>query len=95
VIDRAVSFSSCRFCLVQHLVERLGFDAEGDMQIQRILALELERCARHLEKGQARPIVHLEKSVQRAPAARRGPADLERADKAKAEEILVEAAGLL
>src|SRR5215470_4956600 len=46
---------------LQHGLESVVFDAERDMEVERILPLELERRTRHLKKREARSIVHLEK----------------------------------
>src|SRR5215469_12767337 len=89
VIDRAAHLPALRSSLLQHAVESVILDAERDVQIKRILVLELERRAGHLEKSEARAVIHLEKGVERAPFV-----DLESADQGKAEEILVEASGL-
>ena len=35
------------------------------MQIQRVLALEVERRAGHLEKGEAGAVIHLEEGMER------------------------------
>ena len=61
-----------------------------------MLLLELEGLVRCLEKGQARAVVHLEKSVQdvRIPSGF-GFADRQRTDQGQAEEFLVEFSGFL
>jgi hypothetical protein len=46
---------------LQHAVENIGFDAERDVQIKLILALELEWRAGYLEKREARTVIHLKK----------------------------------
>src|SRR6516162_2419035 len=89
VIDRAAQLADLRFSLIQHAVESVILDAERDVQIMRILVLELERRTGHLEKSEAGAVIHLEKGVERAPFV-----DLESADQRKAEEILIEASGL-
>jgi len=90
VIDGPAHLAALGLSLLQHLVKDIGLDPECYVQVERVLLLELERCARHLKKGQAGAVVHLEEGVE--PAAF---IDLERADQPKPEEILVEAARLL
>jgi hypothetical protein len=79
-----------RLPLLQHAVESIGLDPERDVQIQGVLALELEGQARHLEKGEAGAVIHIKKRMQSATRV-----DLERADKPQAEEILVKGPRLL
>jgi hypothetical protein len=38
------------------------------MEVERVLALEVERLARHFKESEAGAVVHLEESVQRPPA---------------------------
>src|SRR5262249_15756975 len=88
--------SALRLGLLQHRVEGFGLHPERDMQIQRVLVLELKGQVRHLEEGEARAVVHLEEGVQRAAlGSSRSRIDRKRVDQAKAEEVLVKAAGLL
>jgi len=84
MVDRSADLPAFGLGLLQHIVERIGLDAERDVQIQGILLLEIEGHAGHLEKREARAVIHLEEGVE--PAAL---VDLERADQAEAEEILV------
>ena len=90
MVDRPAHLDPFLPALLQHAVEDVVFDAQCDVQIEIVLALELEGSPRHLEKGEARAVVHFEKGVE--PAA---PADLEGTDQPEAEELLVKGAGLL
>src|ERR671928_218329 len=67
VVDRAVHLNRAGAALLQHAFEDIVIDAERDVEVERVLALEVERLARHLEEGEAGAIVHLEEGVQRAP----------------------------
>src|SRR5580658_9894118 len=90
MVDRSTHLDPFGLPLLQHALEYVGFDPEGDVQIQRILAFELERRVRRLEKSEAGAVIHLEKGMECAPLI-----DLERADQPKSEEILVKGSGLL
>src|SRR5215469_9029479 len=89
VVDGPAHLAALGLPLLQHSVEDIGLDPECYVQVERVLLLEFERRARHLEKGKARAVIHLEKGVETAAFV-----DLERADQTKPEEILVEAARL-
>ena len=84
MVDRPAHLSTLGLGLIQHGVEGLGLDPERDVQIQRVLALEVERRTGHLEEGEAGAVVHLEEGMER-PAF----VYLERADHPQTEEILV------
>src|SRR6516162_848110 len=90
VINRPAHLAALALRLVEHVVENIGLDPEGDVQVERVLLLEVEGHARHLEEGEAGAVIHLEEGVQ--PAAL---IDLERADQATTEEILIENPRLL
>ena len=60
---------------MQHAFEGVGLDAERDVEVQRVLALEVERRARHFEEGEAGAIVHLEEGMQRPALIDREGAD--------------------
>ena len=60
------------------------------MQIQRVLAFEIEGRAGHLEEGEAGAVIHLEEGVERPTFVY-----LESADHPQAEEILVKSPRLL
>ena len=53
VVDRPANLSTLGLGLLQHRVEGLGLDPEGDVQIPQVLALEVEERAEHLEEGEA------------------------------------------
>lgn len=61
MIDRPAHLAALGLRLLQHAVENIGFDAERDVQIKLILALELEWRAGYLEKREARTVIHLKK----------------------------------
>src|ERR1700745_2298332 len=84
VVDRPANLSTLRLGLLQHRVEGLGLDPEGDVQIQRVLALEVEERAGHLEEGEAGAVIHLEEGMERPTFVY-----LKSADHAQTEEILV------
>ena len=84
MVDRPAHLSTLGLGLIQHGVEGLGLDPERDVQIQRVLALEVERRTGHLEEGEAGAVVHLEEGMER-----RAFLYLERADHPQTEEILV------
>src|ERR1700738_3560541 len=84
MIDRPANLSAFGLALLQHIVERVRLDPECYVQIQGILLLEIKGHIGHFEKREAGAVVHLEESME--PAAL---VDLERADQAEAEEILV------
>ena len=86
MIDRSAHLDPLRPGLVQHPIEYVGFDAERDVKIKRVLPLEVERFSGNLEKCKTGRIVHLEKTVQATSLV-----NLEGTDEPKAEEILVEA----
>src|SRR4051794_33324177 len=67
VVDWAAHLNRAGAALLQHAFEDLVVNAERDVEVERVLALEVERLARHLEEGEAGAIVHLEEGVQRAP----------------------------
>src|SRR5712691_1447194 len=90
MIDRAAHLDPFRPALFEHAVEDVVFDAERDVQIEIVLPLEVEGPPRRLEEGEARAVIHLEESVEGVALV-----DLEGADQAKTEEVLVECAGLL
>jgi hypothetical protein len=58
VVDRPANLSTLGLGLLQHRVEDLGLNPEGDVQIQRVLALEVEGRAGHLEEGEAGAVIH-------------------------------------
>src|SRR5260370_36074431 len=89
-------FSTRPLRLLQHGVEGLWFDPERNVQIQWILCFEIERQSRHLEEWQARAVLGLEEGMERMDVLARGRRiNLERADQAKTEEILVKSPCLL
>src|SRR5262249_33775430 len=90
MVDRTADLPPLHLPLFQHAVERVGFDPERDVQIERILALELKGLAGHLEKGEAGAVIHLKKGMQTAARV-----DFERTDKAQTEKILVKRPRLL
>src|SRR5947207_9446245 len=65
VVDRAAHLSTLGLGLLQHRFEGLGLDPERDVQIQRVLAFEIEGRAWHLEEGEAGAVIHLEEGVER------------------------------
>src|SRR3954468_10501657 len=75
VVDRAAHLNRAGTALLQHAFEDVVVDTERDVEVERVLALEVERLARHLEEGEAGAIVHLEEGVQRAPLIDREGAD--------------------
>jgi hypothetical protein len=89
MIDRPAHLAALGLRLLEHAVENIGFDAEGDVQIKRILALELEWRAGDLEKREARAVIHLKKRMKRAAFV-----DLERTNQSQPEKILVKRPGL-
>src|SRR5262249_24536200 len=90
VVDGAAYLPVFGLPPLQHALENIGLDTERDVQIQRVLIFEIERRAWYLEEGKARAVVHLEEGMECAALV-----DLERADEAKSEEILVEDPRLL
>src|SRR5712691_3960821 len=90
VIDRTAHLAALRLSFLQHALESVVLDAERDVQIERILLLEVERRARHLEEGEAGAVIHLEEGMKRT-----APVDLKGADQTKTEEILVKGPRLL
>src|SRR5215813_1013061 len=90
VVDRPAHLSTLGLGLIQHRVEGLGLDAERDMQIQRVLALEVEGRTGHFEEGEAGAFVHREEGMER-PAF----IYLEGADHPDTEDILVKSPCLL
>jgi hypothetical protein len=81
---------------LQHVIEGLWFDTERNVQIEWILRFEIERQSRHFEECQARAVLHLEEGMEGTGSlvcCRR--IDLERADKAKTEEIFIKGSCLL
>jgi hypothetical protein len=76
--------------LSQHAVEHIRFDAESDVQVKRVLTLEVEWSSRNLEERESGPVVHLKEAVQPASLV-----DFERADEPKAKEVLIEATRFL
>src|SRR4051812_26244083 len=75
VVYRAAHLNGAGSALLQHAFEDVVVDAERDVEVERVLALEVERLAWHLEEGEAGAIVHLEEGVQRAPLIDREGAD--------------------
>src|SRR5271165_3561691 len=90
VVDRPADLATLALPLLQHAVECIGLDPEGDVQIERVLLFEIEGLTGHLEKREAGAVVHLEEGVQPATLI-----DLERADQAQTEEILIKDPRLL
>src|ERR1700759_2620166 len=90
MINRSAHLVPFVFGFLQHVVKDIGFAAEGDVKIERVLSLEVEWPIRDFEKSQTGTVIHFEKSMQRTALA-----DLERADTPKPEKILVKAPGLL
>src|SRR5262252_366709 len=90
VVDRPAHLSTLGLGLIQHRLEGLGLDPERDVQIQRVLALEVEGRTGHFEEGEAGAVVHLEKGMER-PAF----VYLESADHPQTEKILVKSPRLL
>src|SRR6516225_7073002 len=90
MVDRATHLSTLRLGLLQHGVEGLGLDPECDVQIQRVLALEVEGRTGHFEKGEAGAVIHLEEGMER-PAF----VYLESANHPQTEKILVKSSPLL
>src|SRR5262249_30203968 len=75
VVDWPAHLKRAVAALLQHPFEDVIIDAERDVEVERVLALEVERPARHLEEGEAGAVVHLEEGVQRAPLIDREGAD--------------------
>ena len=90
VVYRTADFPTFGLALPQHTLECVVLDPERDMQIQRVLVLEIERRARHLEEGEARAIIHFEESVKGTALI-----DLKCADQPETEKFLVEGPCLL
>src|SRR5215469_16335478 len=65
VVDRPAHLSTLGLGLIQHRLEGLGLDPERDVQIQRVLALEVEGRTGHFEESEAGAVVHLEKGMER------------------------------
>jgi hypothetical protein len=96
VVNGPAHFSTCPLRLLQHVIEGLWFDTERNVQIEWILRFEIERQSRHFEECQARAVLHLEEGMEGTGSlvcCRR--IDLERADKAKTEEIFIKGSCLL
>src|SRR5262249_4948325 len=96
VIGDAARFDPALASFFQHRFERRFFDLEGDMQIEVMLRLEVERHVGCLEERQIRMIVELVESMQRlssAPALRL--LDFQRAGEPQAEEVFIKLARLL
>src|SRR5205814_10698710 len=84
MVDGPAHLPTLGLGLLQHGFEGLGLDPEGDVQIQRVLALEVEGRAGHLEEGEAGAVIHLEEGME-CPTF----VYLKSADHAQTEEILV------
>src|SRR5207253_8964449 len=57
--SRPAHFDPFRLALLQHAVQNIVVDAEGDVQIEVVLPLELEGLVRHLEEGKAGVDLHI------------------------------------
>src|SRR5437762_1362048 len=64
VVNGPAHFSTRILRLLQHGVEGLRLDPEGNVQIQWILRFEIEWRSRHLEECRARAVLHLEKGME-------------------------------
>jgi hypothetical protein len=96
VVRRPAAFDATSAPLRQHRLQRFGLDLEGDVQVEVVLRLELERQVAGLEEGEVRAVVEAVEGVQRPRlAAGLGAPDVERVRQRQAEEILVERARLL
>ena len=59
VVDRPAHLSTLCLGLLQHRREGLGLDPAGDVQIQRVLAPEVERRAGLARRRQGRKVINL------------------------------------
>ena len=96
VVGDAARLDARGLALGVHRVERGAVDLKRDVQVEVVLLLELERPVRRLEEGEEGAVGHLVEGVQHLGlAAGHRRADLEGVGQRQAEEVLVEAAGLL
>src|SRR6185295_508864 len=96
VVGDAAHLDARGLALLEHPLQVLLGDFQGDVKIVVMLLLELERLPWRLEESEARAVVHAVEVMQHGgTTAALGLVDDERVDERQAEEVLVKAPRLL